>query len=235
MGASSVPSRSNRGGPPPGDSCRGRRRDGKSSGEAVRKEPGRLCREERPAFWSAISPGRRPAISCFLPSSRLKRVGISEFKVGLCSGHSPQDDCGGGEVASAGLLPPAPHAARPRQVRIFGRDQAGDAGGDPGDGRLLDLVVATGNIEYHYYAGYSGGAKSVLPGVSSERSIIKNHELMRDPRSVSGRLDSPVRVTWRTLRNGRPGFHLECVLNSRKEIVSRLQETSSQRTGLGRR
>jgi len=31
-----------------------------------------------------------------------------------------------------------------------------------------DLIVATGNIEYHYYAGYSGGAKAVLPGASSE-------------------------------------------------------------------
>ena len=27
-----------------------------------------------------------------------------------------------------------------------------------------DLIVATGNIEYHYYAGYSGGAKALLPG-----------------------------------------------------------------------
>ncbi|MDM7935387.1 MAG: lactate racemase domain-containing protein, partial [Methanothrix sp.] len=56
-----------------------------------------------------------------------------------------------------------------------------------------DLIIGTGNIEYHYYAGYSGGAKSLLPGISSERSVVRNHELMRDPRSVTGRLDSPVR------------------------------------------
>ena len=28
-----------------------------------------------------------------------------------------------------------------------------------------DLLIATGNIEYHYFAGYSGGAKAVMPGI----------------------------------------------------------------------
>jgi nickel-dependent lactate racemase len=83
-----------------------------------------------------------------------------------------------------------------------------------------DLIVATGNIEYHYYAGYSGGAKAVLPGVSSERSVIKNHELMRDPLSTTGRLDSPVRQDMEDAA-GIVGldFILNVVLNGKKEIV----------------
>ncbi len=83
-----------------------------------------------------------------------------------------------------------------------------------------DLIIATGNIEYHYYAGYSGGAKALLPGVSSERSVVKNHELMRDPSSISGRLDSPVRQDMEEAA-GIAGldFILNVVLNSRKEIV----------------
>ena len=83
-----------------------------------------------------------------------------------------------------------------------------------------DLIVATGNIEYHYYAGYSGGAKAVLPGVSSERSVIKNHKLMRDPRSTTGRLDSPVRMDMEEAA-GIAGldFILNVVLNGRNEIV----------------
>ncbi len=83
-----------------------------------------------------------------------------------------------------------------------------------------DLIVATGNIEYHYYAGYSGGAKAILPGVSSERSVIKNHELMRDPASSTGRLDSPVRLDMEDAA-GIAGldFILNTILNSRKEIV----------------
>ena len=83
-----------------------------------------------------------------------------------------------------------------------------------------DLIIATGNIEYHYYAGYSGGAKAVLPGVSSERSVNTNHELMRDPRAVSGRLDSPVRQDFEDAA-GIAGldYILNVVLNSKKEVV----------------
>ena len=83
-----------------------------------------------------------------------------------------------------------------------------------------DIIIGTGNIEYHYYAGYSGGAKAVLPGVSSERSIIKNHELMRDPRSISGNVDSPVRHDMEEAA-GIAGldFILNVVLNSNKKIV----------------
>ena len=83
-----------------------------------------------------------------------------------------------------------------------------------------DLIVATGNIEYHYYAGYSGGAKAVLPGVSSERSVIKNHELMRDPLSTTGRLDSPVRQDMEdAAKIAGLDFILNVVLNGKKEIV----------------
>lgn len=83
-----------------------------------------------------------------------------------------------------------------------------------------DLIIATGNIEYHYYAGYSGGAKAMLPGVSSDESIVRNHELMRDPRAVSGRLDSPVRKDMEEAAAiGGLDFILNVVLNGKKEIV----------------
>jgi nickel-dependent lactate racemase len=83
-----------------------------------------------------------------------------------------------------------------------------------------DLIVATGNIEYHYYAGYSGGGKAVLPGVSSERSVIKNHELMREANSITGRLDSPVRQDMEdAAKIAGLDFILNAVLNGKKEIV----------------
>lgn len=83
-----------------------------------------------------------------------------------------------------------------------------------------DLIIGTGNIEYHYYAGYSGGAKSLLPGISSERSVVRNHELMRDPRSVTGRLDSPVRQDMEeAARIAGLDLILNVVLNSQGQIV----------------
>jgi nickel-dependent lactate racemase len=88
------------------------------------------------------------------------------------------------------------------------------------DVALSDLIIGTGNIEYHYYAGYSGGAKAVLPGVSSERSITINHELMRDPLAASGRLDSPVREDMEDAAEvAGLDFILNVVQNSKKEVV----------------
>ncbi|MGB8451317.1 MAG: nickel-dependent lactate racemase [Anaerocolumna sp.] len=38
-----------------------------------------------------------------------------------------------------------------------------------------DLLVAEGFIEPHFFAGYSGGRKSVLPGIASRKTIYANH------------------------------------------------------------
>ena len=38
-----------------------------------------------------------------------------------------------------------------------------------------DLTIMTGLIEPHFFAGYSGGRKSILPGVAGKQSIYQNH------------------------------------------------------------
>jgi len=83
-----------------------------------------------------------------------------------------------------------------------------------------DIVICAGTIEHHYYAGYSGGAKSILPAVSSKKSIEANHALMLDPKSSAGRPDSPVREDIEEA-GALLGidFILNVVLNERKEIV----------------
>lgn len=45
------------------------------------------------------------------------------------------------------------------------------------------LVIVTGNITYHYYAGYTGGRKGILPGCAERSSIRASHQLAfdRDP------------------------------------------------------
>lgn len=40
-----------------------------------------------------------------------------------------------------------------------------------------DRVILTGAITYHYFAGYGGGRKAVLPGISSFETIQANHKL----------------------------------------------------------
>lgn len=84
-----------------------------------------------------------------------------------------------------------------------------------------DFIVCTGNTEYHYFAGYSGGVKAVLPGCASHGTIEANHAMMVDPRAETGRLDSPIRLEIDEVPGMLEiGFLLDVVLNSRKEIVA---------------
>jgi nickel-dependent lactate racemase len=57
-----------------------------------------------------------------------------------------------------------------------------------------DLRICTGNIEYHYFAGFSGGAKAVVPGLCSYAAIRDNHSMMLAPTARAGIIDgNPVR------------------------------------------
>ncbi|MCY6369561.1 nickel-dependent lactate racemase [Clostridium ganghwense] len=38
-----------------------------------------------------------------------------------------------------------------------------------------DLLIAEGFIEPHFFAGFSGGRKSILPGIASKATILANH------------------------------------------------------------
>jgi nickel-dependent lactate racemase len=170
-----------------------------------------------------VSDITRPAPShLMLPPliDALKEVGVSEFKVVFALGTHRRMTAEEERRLLQGCycLPHLQHD--PGRCISLGETREGTPVEVLEEVASSDLVVATGNIEYHYYAGYSGGAKSLLPGVSSECSIVKNHELMRDPRSVSGRLDSPVRVDMEDAASvAGLDFILNAVCNSKKEIV----------------
>ena len=58
-----------------------------------------------------------------------------------------------------------------------------------------DLLMTEGFVEPHFFAGFSGGRKSILPGVCSERTVNENHsyKAVSHPRSNSGMLkDNPI-------------------------------------------
>lgn len=57
-----------------------------------------------------------------------------------------------------------------------------------------DRRILVGNVEYHYFAGYSGGMKAIMPGVSTREAIQSNHKNMIRPGAYAGHLDgNPVR------------------------------------------
>lgn len=57
-----------------------------------------------------------------------------------------------------------------------------------------DFRICIGNIEFHYFAGYSGGYKALMPGVSTTRAIQANHSMMVSDNAFAGKLEgNPVR------------------------------------------
>jgi len=58
-----------------------------------------------------------------------------------------------------------------------------------------DIKILTGDVSLHYYAGFGGGRKSILPGISSRETIQKNHALLVDEHARTANLDrNPVHL-----------------------------------------
>jgi nickel-dependent lactate racemase len=84
-----------------------------------------------------------------------------------------------------------------------------------------DARILTGDVCYHYYAGYGGGRKSVLPGVSGEETIKHNHSMILEANAKTGVLEgNPVHEDMvEAARMAKVDFILNVVTNSKGEIV----------------
>ncbi|NLO83078.1 MAG: nickel-dependent lactate racemase [Clostridiales bacterium] len=84
-----------------------------------------------------------------------------------------------------------------------------------------DRRICLGNIEYHYFAGYSGGAKAVMPGVSTRQAIQANHSKMVMEWAKTGELErNPVRLDIEEAISFVPiDFILNVVLDEHKNII----------------
>jgi nickel-dependent lactate racemase len=57
-----------------------------------------------------------------------------------------------------------------------------------------DFRIALGNVEFHYFAGYSGGYKALMPGVSTPAAIQANHSMMvREEAKAASLEGNPIR------------------------------------------
>jgi nickel-dependent lactate racemase len=84
-----------------------------------------------------------------------------------------------------------------------------------------DFRIALGNIEYHYFAGYSGGAKAVMPGCSTYDAIQVNHRRMVEASAHAGKLEgNPVREDIEeTMRYCPLHYIVNVVLDEHKKII----------------
>ena len=84
-----------------------------------------------------------------------------------------------------------------------------------------DFRICLGNVEFHYFAGYSGGAKAIMPGVSTPAAIQHNHSMMVRPEACAGRLEgNPIRADIEEAGSiCGVDFIVNVVLDEHKQIV----------------
>jgi nickel-dependent lactate racemase len=109
----------------------------------------------------------------------------------------------------------------PNDVVLLGRTQAGTPVQISRPVAEADLRIAIGNVEFHYYAGFSGGAKAIVPGCASMESVTHNHAMMVEPEAAAGRLDgNPVREDLEEAAGFAPiDFILNVVLDADRRLV----------------
>jgi nickel-dependent lactate racemase len=86
-----------------------------------------------------------------------------------------------------------------------------------------DLLVAEGFIEPHLFAGFSGGRKSVLPGIVSDVTVLANHcsEFIAHEKARAGILDgNPMHIDMLyAARQAKLAFILNVVIDAKKKII----------------
>jgi len=86
-----------------------------------------------------------------------------------------------------------------------------------------DLLVSEGFIEPHFFAGYSGGRKSVLPGIAARESVLANHcsEFIAHPKARTGILEgNPIHedMLW-AAKQAKLRFIVNVVIDANKNPI----------------
>ena len=111
-------------------------------------------------------------------------------------------------------------------------DEMADLGILPSGGKLLlnkvaidtELLIAEGFIEAHFFAGFSGGRKAILPGIASATTIMANHcsEFIASPNARTGVLeDNPIhRDMLFAAAQAKLAFILNVVIDANKKVIA---------------
>lgn len=86
-----------------------------------------------------------------------------------------------------------------------------------------ELLIAEGFIEAHFFAGFSGGRKSILPGIASATTVMANHcsEFIGSSNARTGILkDNPIhRDMLYAAEKAKLAFILNVVIDSQKKVI----------------
>ena len=86
-----------------------------------------------------------------------------------------------------------------------------------------DLLISDGFIEPHFFAGFSGGRKSILPGIVSKVTVLSNHcsKFIAHENARAGVLDgNPLHIDMLyAAKQAKLGFIFNVVIDAEKKII----------------
>ncbi|MCF7936491.1 MAG: nickel-dependent lactate racemase [Synergistales bacterium] len=84
-----------------------------------------------------------------------------------------------------------------------------------------DFRISIGEILFHYYAGFAGGRKSLIPGVAGYETVIANHRMMTEPGArVAATEGNPLHEELMEGHDRCPlHFIVNCMADSNKQII----------------
>ena len=86
-----------------------------------------------------------------------------------------------------------------------------------------DLLISEGFIEPHFFAGFSGGRKSVLPGIASKKTVLWNHnaKFIANQNARAGSLkENPIHKDMLfAAKQAGLAFILNVIINSEKKVI----------------
>ena len=196
----------------------------------------RLARGRRSAIILIACRTRRTGSAVFLPEivRVLNAAGIPDERILVYAATGTHDNW---RVQDAALLA-GPDCAR--RLRFMGHDCRRNlviVGTTSRGNRVAlsrtyldaDLKIATGRVTHHYFAGFTGGRKAILPGVAGLDTILFNHRMATrtepkvdlDPGTRNGNLETnPIHLDMLDAAHlAPPDFTLSTVLNTWNEIV----------------
>ena len=96
-----------------------------------------------------------------------------------------------------------------------------------------DKIITCGVIQYHYFAGFSGGRKLIVPGCAAYDTIMANHRLVlntepakgKNPNATLGRLsgnpvhEDIIEAVYMLRVKGKKIFSIDLVLNDKRKVA----------------
>ena len=185
-----------------------------------------------------------PAILAELAAAGVPRERITLFNA--TGTHRPNTPRGARPACWARRSPPATGSCRttraPRDAHVARRDDR-ERERDPhpaASSLACSFTILTGFIEPHFFAGFSGGGKAIMPGLAHLDTVMRNHGAREHRRpagatwGVTRRQPRCARRSTRRSRSSRPDFLVNVALNRDKADHPRASPaTSSRPTGAG--